>query len=67
MALKKLIATPVEAVSNRLERFAAERVRVLRRAWENSGKKPLDPTRFRMQEAEVFRREISTQIAKLAK
>ena len=64
MALKNLIATPAEATASHLERFARERVKVMRRAWENDGKKPLSPGRFRLQEAELFKREIETQTAK---
>lgn len=58
MALKDLIATPGEAAANRLERFGRQRVKTLQRAWDNDGHKPLSPWRFRLLEAELFRREI---------
>ena len=65
MALKDLIATPQQAAASRLEKFARGRVKVMRRAWTNDGNKPLSPWRFRLQEAELFQREIDAQIAKL--
>lgn len=65
MALRKLIATPPQSAGKRLQKFAAERVKLMRRAYENDGKKPLSPWRFRLQEAELFQREIEGQMHKL--
>ena len=65
MALKALIATPSESAAAKLEKFSRERVKRMRRAWENDGKKPLSPWRFRLQEAELFQREIEDLVAKL--
>lgn len=65
MALKDLIASPGEAVASRLEKFGRERVKVLKRAWDNDGRKPLSPYRFRLQEAELFQSEIEALTPKL--
>lgn len=65
MALKDLIATPAQSAANRLTKYAANRVKVLRRSYENDGKKPLSPMRFRLMEAQLFQREIEAVVSKL--
>lgn len=65
MALKELVMTPEQSAAYKLQRFARERVKIMRRAWENDGKKPLSPSRFRLQEAELFQREIDAAAIKL--
>lgn len=65
MALKDLIAAPGEVAASRLELFARQRVKVLQRAWDTDGCRPLSPWRFRLQEARLFQREIERLIPTL--